>query len=109
VTPNAVHDLLLVATDLESIVFAIFVEYDRGTVTKVLDGLGRGGVLQLVLLGLGNRGRFVGNGRSEPLLGHVPNVVAEAPVNEFDQSILDVLIESVLSDESVDTVDSGHW
>ena len=55
-TPNAVHDLLLVATDLESIVFAIFVEYDRGTVTKVLDGLGRGGVLQLVLLGLGNRG-----------------------------------------------------
>jgi len=110
VAPNAVHDFLLVAANLEAVVLAELVENAGGAVAELLVGLAGSRVLNLFgfqnLLGLGGgTSSLSGNGLLENMLEQVTHSVG----NESAKVVLDVNVKLVLSDKVVDAgLDGSH-
>ena len=105
-TPDAVHQLSLVAANLEGVVLAELVENPRGAVTEFLAGFAGCRILNLVslehLLGLGS----LGNGLSEDVLEEV----LHAPRHEDADVLLEIGVKLVLGDEAVDAgLDRSHF
>ena len=110
VAPDAVHDFLLVAANLEAIVLAELVENAGGAVAEFVQGLAGRRVLNLFglqdLLGLGGGlSGLGGNGLLENMLEQVSHAVS----NQGAKGVLDVGLKLVLSDEVVNAgLDGSH-
>jgi len=103
VTPDAVHDFLLGATDTKSVLLAKSVENFLGAVAKVVALLGARGIVKLLALLLGGGG----------LRGYVLDVlkqVTDATLDKLLKVLREIVVKVVLGDELGNALgDAGHF
>jgi len=110
VTPNAVHEFLLVTTNLEAVVLAELVQHTGGAIAKVVECLTARRVLDLVSLE-NFLGLLVGGVCSGDCLAEdVFEEVFHAPGHENTDVVFQFGVDVVLRDEGVDAgLDAGHF
>jgi hypothetical protein len=108
--PDTVHDLFLVATNLETVVLAELVENTSSAVAEIVLVLAASRILNLVsledLLGLGSARRTAVRDR---LLEDMLEEIAHGVGNQGAKGILDLVVKLVLGNEGVDAgLDGSH-
>jgi len=103
VTPDAIHDFLLGATDTKSVLLAKSVENFLGAVAKVVALLGARGIVKLLALPLGGGG----------LRGYVLDVlkqVTDATLDKLLKVLREIGVKVVLGDELGNALGhAGHF